>query len=516
MVTPRDIPAPSELRARIAVADGERDPLEVRSPATGEVLGAVPRCTEADVGEAVRRARRAQVTWSQRSLDERARVILTYHDLVLDRQAGILDLMQRETGKARKHAFEEVADVANTARYYARSAEGHLRTRRRKGLAPGLTRAWEHHHPVGVVGIIAPWNYPFTLAVTDAIPALMAGNAVVLKPDEKTPFSALLAVELLYRAGLPAGLFQVVTGIGSEVGPAVVDHVDFIQFTGSTVTGRLVAERAARRLIGCSLELGGKNAMIVLSDADLDRAVDGAVRGCFANAGQLCIAFERILVQASIYDEFTDRLVAATKAERLGHAMDYGPDMGSLISQQQLDRTVEHVRDALDRGARLLAGGRHRPELGPYFFEPTILAEVTPDMTLYAEETFGPVVSLFPFESVDEAVDRANDTPYGLNASVWTRDRDFGRELATRIRTGTVNVNDSYAAAWGSVDAPMGGFKESGIGRRHGAEGIRKYTESQTVAVQRLLPVAAPAGVGDARFSGVMSRALKLLKKVRR
>jgi succinate-semialdehyde dehydrogenase/glutarate-semialdehyde dehydrogenase len=367
---------------------------------------------------------------------------------------------------------------------------------------------------VGVVGIISPWNYPLSLGVTDAIAALLAGNAVVLKPDHQTSFTALWAGELLEEAGLPAGLFQVVTGEGTVLGTPLIESCDFLTFTGSTATGRKVARQAAERLIGCTLELGGKNPMLVLADADVEAAVDGAVRGSFANAGQLCISFERIYVHTSLYPLFLERLVQETQALRLGAGLDYEADMGPLISAAQLEKVTEHVADAVAKGATVLTGGRARPDLGPYFYEPTILTGVTPEMKLFAEETFGPVVALYRFESVHDAVERANDTPYGLNASVWTRDTELGHRVATRLRVGTVNINEAYAAAWASVDAPMGGFKDSGLGRRHGAEGILKYTEPQTVAIQRGLPLAAPAGVADPVFSRAMSLTLKVLKRV--
>jgi succinate-semialdehyde dehydrogenase/glutarate-semialdehyde dehydrogenase len=367
---------------------------------------------------------------------------------------------------------------------------------------------------VGVVGIIAPWNYPLSLAVTDAIPALMAGNAVLLKPDEKTPFTALLAVDLLCQAGLPPALFQVVTGHGPELGPPLIDTVDYLSFTGSTATGRIVAAQAAARLIGCSLELGGKNPMIVLADADLDAAVEGAVRGAFASAGQLCISIERLYVEAPLYERFLECFVARTRALRLSPALDFSADLGSLASREQLGRVEAHIQDAVSKGAVILTGGRRRTDLGPLFFEPTILTGVVPGMLAFEEETFGPVVALAPFDSLDDVVARANATRYGLNASIWSTDPRRARALATRLQAGSVNINDAYAAAWASVDAPMGGFKESGLGRRHGAEGISRFTEAQTVALQRGGALAPAEGVDAARFARWMSRALGVLRRV--
>jgi succinate-semialdehyde dehydrogenase/glutarate-semialdehyde dehydrogenase len=458
---------------------------EVVAPFTGTTLGQLPLCGEAEVGVASDRARAAAEAWREVPPTARAKVFERFHDLVLDHQDEILDIIQLETGKARPHAFEEVADVAVTTGYYAARAPHLLTPQRRRGLLPGLTRVTEVRVPHGVVGVIAPWNYPLSLPVTDSVPALLAGNAVVLKPDLQTTHTALWIAERLQEAGLPDGLFVVVSGSGPEAGAALVDAADYVSFTGSTATGRTVAARAARRLIGASLELGGKNAMIVRADADLDRAVDGALRGAFTNAGQLCIAIERLYVHRSLHDAFLERLVARTNALRPGTGLDWSYDIGSLASAAQLEKVTGHVEDAIARGATVRAGGKARPDIGPFFFEPTVLTGVTPEMQVCAEETFGPVVALRPFETDDEAVALANDSPYGLNASVWGRDRRATLALARRLEAGTVNVNDAYIAAWGSVDAPMGGTKDSGVGRRHGSEGLLKYTESRSIAELR-------------------------------
>jgi succinate-semialdehyde dehydrogenase/glutarate-semialdehyde dehydrogenase len=254
--------------------------------------------------------------------------------------------------------------------------------------------------------------------------------------------------------------------------------------------------------------------MIVLADADLDAAVAGAVRGCFSSAGQLCISIERLYIHASLYHRFVDRFLTAAKALRLGAGLDYDSDMGCLISAEQLAKVDAHVQDAVAQGAHLRTGGRPRPDLGPTFYEPTVLTGVTPEMTLFHEETFGPVVAVYSFESVNDAIEQANASSYGLNASLWTEDTELGHRVAARLRVGTVNINEAYAAAWASVDAPMGGFKDSGLGRRHGAEGILKYTEPQTIAIQRGMPLAAPAGVADEVFSRAMSVTLKALRHI--
>ena len=502
------------LAARVAAA-GERERMEIDQPFTGAPLATVPRCTPEDVAAALAGARAAQAEWARTSFAERRRVLLRFHDLVLDRQEEILDLIQIESGKARRHAFEEVLDVAIVARYYANTAERHLKPRRRRGALPLLTAAYEHHHPVGVVGIIAPWNYPFTLSISDATPALAAGNAVVIKPDSNTPFTALWGFALLEEAGLPPGLVQVVTGSGSELGPHLIDGSDYVMFTGSTATGRTVAEQAGRRLIGASMELGGKNAMIVLADADLARATEGAERALFSNAGQLCISIERLFVHESIADELTRRLAERVRGMRLGPELDYGPAMGSLISQAQLDTVRSHVDDAVGKGARVLAGGRARPDLGPYFFEPTVLEGAEEGMTLFRDETFGPVAvrgALRLRRRGGRARQRLRLRPQLQRLDARRARR--GHALATRLRAGTVNVNEGYAAAWASVDAPMGGMKASGLGRRHGAEGIRKYTEAQTIAMQRLLPIAPPPGSSARLWATAMTLSLRVLRRL--
>lgn len=507
-VTPLD--SRSALARRVH-SSGDRS-MTITNAMTGEPLGEVPSCTAADVADAAERAREVQKAWAATPVRQRADVLLRFHDLVLARQDEVLDLIQMENGKARRHAFEEVMDVCLTARYYAHTAAGYLKPKRRQGVQLALTQVWELHHPKGVVGVISPWNYPLTLGISDALPALVAGNAVLAKPDRQTPFSALWAVALLEEAGLPAGLIQVVTGSGAELGAPIIDHSDFLMFTGSTEVGRDVAAEAGRRLIDCSMELGGKNALLLLDDADLGKAVPGAVRACFSNTGQLCISIERMYVARSQWDDFVPRFVAATKALKLSAALDYSGDMGSLIGDRQLRTVIAHVDDAVTKGAEVLAGGRARPDIGPYFYEPTVLSGVREGMTLYADETFGPVVSLYPVDTEDEAITAANDSPYGLNFSVWTADPARGRRVAARLQAGTVNVNEAYAAAWGTMDAPMGGMKASGIGRRHGEHGLLKYTESQTIAVERLLPVGVPPGLSPRRYARIMTTGLRALR----
>ena len=502
------------LTRRIVATSGTT--VEVRSPLNGAPLAHIPQSEDADVAEAFARARRAQVAWARTSLEERSAIMLRLHDLVLDRQDEIIDLIVWESGKARKHAFDEPLHIALTARYYARTAHQHLATQRKRGVVPGLTRVEVNQVPKGVVGIISPWNYPFTMALCDGLPALLAGNAVVAKPDAQTMLSALYAAALLEEAGFPKDLWQVVAGPGSEVGPSVIARADYVCFTGSTATGRLVAQGCADRLIGCSLELGGKNPLLVLRDADLEKAAEGAVRASFSNAGQLCVSMERLFVADHVYDRFVERFVARTQAMTLGATLDWGNDMGSLISQAQLDTVVAHVDDAVAKGARVLTGGRARPDLGPFFYEPTILEGVSPEMTCFGHETFGPVVSLYRFHDEADAVSRANEGEYGLNASIYSQDGARARALARQIRCGTVNINEAFGATFASIDSPMGGMRESGMGRRQGSEGIHRYTESQSVATQRLIRFAPMLGMSDENYAKMMTTNLRLMKKLGR
>jgi len=492
----------------------DRDAIAVHMPWTGEPIGSVSACTEADVNLALQRSREAQRHWAKQPIGDRQAIFLRYHDLLLQRQDELLDLVQIESGKARRHALEEVLDVAINSRYYAIHAKSYLKPRRRQGALPLLTSTYEHHHPLGVVGIIAPWNYPLTLAVSDAIPALIAGNAVLLKPALETPFTALFAIQLLQEAGLPEDLFQVVTGHGRIIGPPLIAGVDCLCFTGSSQTGRALARQAGERLIPCSMELGGKNPMLVLNDANLDQAVAGAIRGCFANAGQLCISCERLYVQSGIYERFLQAFVESTHALRLGASLDFEVDVGCLISREQLLKVDAHVRDAVAQGATVLAGGRTRPDLGPFFYEPTVLTGVTPQMQVAQSETFGPVVAVYPFETIEEAVQAANNSTYGLNASIWAGNTRMACQVAQQLQCGTVNINEAYAATWASIDAPMGGMKDSGVGRRHGRQGILKYTEPQTVAVQRWLAIAPPPGIPVQHYARLMTAALRLLRHI--
>ncbi|MGD2114745.1 MAG: succinic semialdehyde dehydrogenase [Acidobacteriota bacterium] len=454
--------------------------ITVFNPATGERVGTVPASPRTEVAAVVRRARAAQRAWAQAPFSERAAIIRRFHDAVLDASERALDTLQDETGKTRRDALAELVTVAGTARYYLSHGEGHLADERRQAAMPGLTSARVVRKPLGVVGLITPWNYPLLLPVGDALPALLAGNAVVIKPSELTPLSAELAREILISCGLHPDLFQLVHGEGPELGPELIARTDYVGFTGSTATGRKVATAAAERLIPYSLELGGKNSMIILEDTALGDAVSGFVSGAFANSGQTCIAVERVFVERPLFDRFVDAVVERVDGLRVGWSRDFDMDIGAMISEDHAAKVRSHVEDARERGATVLTGGAPNPDLPSTFVMPTLLTGTTPDMAVGCDETFGPVVSIEPVESAEEAVELANDTPYGLNAAVWGRDTDRARKIARRLDTGTAGVN-STLLIYNSFDTPMGGAKDSGVGRRHGARGIRRYTEEQSI-----------------------------------
>ena len=504
------------LAARIAESttdDTGRTP--VTAPTVDEEIGTIPELSAADVEAAAARTRSAAADWRTTSLTNRCAVIETFANLVANNQGELLDLVQLETGKSRTDAFEEVIEVPQSADYYAGTAPSVLATETRSSGLPVLTAAEVQYDPVGVVGVISPWNYPLVLSFTDLIPALLAGNGVVLKPDEKTPFTALRLAELLEEAGLPEGVLTVVTGDGPTVGGTLVDYVDYITFTGSSETGRTVAERAGRNLIDCSLELSGKNPFIVLDDADVEKTVQGAINGAFTNAGQLCLATERIYVERPLYEDFLDAFVAATTALTLGAPFEYTTDVGSLIDGDQLARVESHVADAVESGARIQTGGQARPDIGPYFYEPTILTDVPDDSLPACEETFGPLVTVEPVQSGSSAVEATNSSAFGLNGSVWSSDTGRAKALAGQLNCGTVCVNDSHFAGWAAYDAPMGGVGQSGIGRRHGPEGLLRYTEPKTVATSRVGPLGSVSGVPDTLYTRVVTALTNAQRRLR-
>ncbi|RNL61103.1 succinate-semialdehyde dehydrogenase (NADP(+)) [Nocardioides marmoriginsengisoli] len=478
------------------------------APFTGEPLPPVPQSSAADVALAATRARSAQVAWAARSVAERAAIALAFGELLVAERDKLVDLVQWETGKSRIHAGIEALGVASVAAHYGAESAGYLAPVSVRSGVPGVVRARVTRHPKGLVGVIAPWNYPLFLAVGDVIPALVAGNTVLSKADSQAPLTLLAARELAVRAGVPADVWQVVAGPGSALGQAIIDQVDHLAFTGSTATGRRLAAAAGERLISTSLELGGKNPMIVRQDANLEAAVTGAVQACFASAGQMCIGIERIYVHESRYPEFVERLVAQTRALTMGASYEHDVELGTLTSAEQLAATVGHVEDAVAQGATVAVGGVARPDLGPFFFEPTVLTGVLPTMKVFTEETFGPVVAVYPVVDDEDAVTRANDSEYGLSASVWSKDLGAAQELAQRIQAGAVNINDGYLSAISSLSAPMGGMKTSGVGRRHAADGILRFTESQTTTSQR---VATPYPSRTKRHRGAYLATTRLV-----
>lgn len=490
------------------------------APFTGAPIAAVPLTAVEDLPDAARRARAAQRLWSARPVAARARVLLRVHDLLLERQSDVLDLLQVETGKARVHAWEELGDVANAARYYALRARRLLAPRTVRALSGPFGSARVLRHPLGVVAVVTPWNYPLSLGLGDALPALVAGNAVLLRADPQTALTLLWCAELLEDAGLPADLLQVVVG-GPDVGMALLEHVDHVGFTGSTRAGRVLAARAGELGVPTTLELGGKNPMYVADDVDVEAAAEGAVRAGFGSAGQLCASVERIYVHEDVRDAFVAALTRRTAALRLGSGLDYRADLGSLVGPAQLARVVEHVEDAVGHGATVLTGGEQRPDLGPYFYEPTVLLDVPPEARAYREETFGPVVAVYPVASDDEAVAAMNDSELGLVAAVWTRSTARGAALAARVRAGAVLVNDTHHLLWGSVGAPIGGVGASGHGRRHGREGLWETTWTQSVVAQRGVHVGRTLGMRQVHELGtemvprVLTRLLRLERALR-
>lgn len=487
---------------------------QVRNPATGEIVGEVQHATAGEIADSVSRGREVQRRWIAASFRERARVIRRFHDLVLQQRDTILDTIQSETGKARRDALGEIVTVAGTARYYLAHGAEHLQGQTRRPAIPALTSAEVIYKPHGVVGLITPWNYPFLLSIADALPALLAGNAVFIKPSELTPFSAVLARNLLVQSGLDPALVSIVHGTG-DAGAELIRHVDYIGFTGGTATGRKVAVMAAERLIPFSLELGGKNPMIVLEGASLDNAANGLLAGAFSNSGQTCIAVERVYVQDSIYEDFARRVIEKTSGLKLGWSKSWDIDMGSLISTDHAKKVVGRVRQAVEEGARIMAGGRARPDLGPSFVEPTVLADATDLMSISREETFGPVIALYPVQNEDEAIEKANDSAFGLNASVWAGRERQARQVAQQLETGSAAIN-STLLIYNTFDVPMGGVKLSGIGRRHGEHGILRYTQAQSIVSS----VAAGGGydsmLSRVKSEGVVKAMVAALKLWRR
>ncbi|MGB0092095.1 MAG: succinic semialdehyde dehydrogenase [Solirubrobacteraceae bacterium] len=492
---------------------GSGDLIVVENPASGGVVATLAACSPERLVEMAGRARRAQPGWWALGFEGRARVLRRMQRWVLDNDRRFLDTLVAETGKTREDAvLAELGYAAGAFGFWAKHARKYLADERVRTRSPFLVgrRLIVRYEPVGLVGVIGPWNYPFTNTVGDAVPALAAGNSVIVKPSSVTPLTSLLIGEGLRECGIPDDVFQVVVGRG-PIGLPLIDLVDFIMFTGSTETGRRVMERAAKTLTPVSLELGGKDPMIVLADADLERAANAALFWSMQNTGQTCISVERVYAEEPIYDRFVALVADKARQLRQGVPGGFGSvDVGSFTNPPQVDVVEEHVRDAVANGARVLVGG-HRGSGAGAFFEPTVLVDVDHTMKCMREETFGPTVPIMKVADQEEAIRLANDTPYGLQASVFTKDLAKGEEVARRIEAGAVVINDCNAN-YIALEAPMGGWKSSGLGVRHGPEGIRKYTHRQTIVLTRfamkkdlyMFPYTA-------RTSKLLLRLLKLL-----
>ncbi|MFL6105706.1 MAG: succinic semialdehyde dehydrogenase [Marmoricola sp.] len=481
---------------------------------TGEKVLDLPQSSPEDVETAYAAAREAQAVWASWPLKQRIEVMKKFHELLLRDGLVVADLMQVETGKARRMAFEETCDVLMVTSHYIKAAPRILKEKKHGGVVPIVSSSTEVRVPKGVIGLISPWNFPFATSLSDAMPALIAGNGVVLKPDNKSTLNVAYGVGLLYEAGMPAGLVQIVCGEGPDIGSTIVENADFVMFTGSTATGRVIGAQAGQNLIGCTLELGGKNPLIVLDDADLDEVIPGTIMGAFLNTGQACMHIERIYVSEKRREEFTKRFVEAAQAIEVGATYDFSPMMGSLVSVPQRERVESHVDDAVGKGATVLTGGKARPDLGPAFYEPTVLTDVTPDMILAKNETFGPVTSIYTYTTVDEAVALANDTDYGLNASVWGKDLRAAEAVGRRIEAGNININDGLAASYASKKSTSGGFKTSGVGSRHGDAGMLKYTDVQNVAVLKKQVLSNPPDTDWNKQVDVTVKTMRLMRKL--
>ncbi|PYX19955.1 MAG: aldehyde dehydrogenase [Acidobacteria bacterium] len=458
------------------------------NPATGELLRELDCASDAEVHAAVARAHSAQPAWAALSVEERIRILRKFQRLLHENKTEVATLITQEAGKPYVEALlTEVLVVLDAARFLIDNAFAFLREQPvpHGSVAMKAKKGRILREPYGVIAIISPWNYPLSIPAVDALAAVITGNAVVLKPSEFTSLIALKLASLLHTAGVPKEVFQVVVGDGATGAALLNSEVDKLIFTGSVPTGKRIAQAAAARLLPVVLELGGKDPMLVLDDADLDVASSAAVWGAFVNAGQACLSVERCYVHQSLYEKFLDACVAKAQKLRVGNGMDPQTDIGPMIHGRQLRIVETQVEEARTQGARVLAGGARLPELGPHFYAPTVLADVTHKMHIMREETFGPVLPVAPFSGDAEAIRLANDSEFGLAASIWTRDKKRGEAIARQIDAGTVMVND-VISCFGISEAPHGGFKASGIGRSHGQFGLEEMVRVKYLDTDRL------------------------------
>ncbi|TSD95995.1 aldehyde dehydrogenase family protein [Skermania sp. ID1734] len=484
----------------------------VRNPANDSVVGSVADTSSAAVAEVIASLRAHQPHWESLGPTGRSKVLFALQDWILDNARQLADVVQSESGKVRAEAELEVTAWVDLISYWGRKAEKFLADEHPAPHSPlgRIKKLTTWYRPYSVVGVITPWNYPLAMGAMDIVPALMAGAAVLHKPSEVTPLSAVEIARGWAEVGAPP-VFTVVTG-GASAGAAVVEEVDFLQFTGSTPTGRIIARRRAETFKPYSLELGGKDPAIVLADADLDRAAHGIAWGALLNAGQTCVSIERVYVEAPVYDAFIAKLTEQVESLRVGRDdREFRYDVGALANQQQLEIVSRHVDEAVAAGARVLTGGK--PTGIGTFFEPTVLVDVDHSMSCIREETFGPTIPVIEVADEDEAVLLANDSEYGLSASIWTGDRKRGHRVARRLDAGAVNINDSIANVFNFV-LPMGGWKQSGIGSRWGgAAGIRKYCRQQALTEPAVLTIPRevywfPYSKGKSGFAFTLVRGL--------
>ena len=464
--------------------------------------------TTAELDQAFQQARDAQLGWAQTSFNHRRGLFLKLHDSVNESQAMLMNTLQSETGKSRNHAFEEITGSLAGIRYVANNLKKALKPHSAKPGIPLALKVKVDYSPVGVVGVVTPWNYPLALTMLDVIPALAAGNAVVQKADDKTINTVIAARDLAENIGLPKGLWQVVHGDNDVIGNGLIDACDYFAFTGSTQTGKKVAQRAAARLIGYSMELGGKNPAIILEGANKEKTAERLLASFIGNSGQLCVATERAYIPKAELEQYTTLLGQKIESLKLGSSEVFDHDLGALISTEQIERVGGFLDRARDAGAKII-GGRIEGQI----IQPSLVVQTDHKSEIASQEVFGPVLALIPYNSISEAIEMANDTEYGLNASVFGNVAE-AEKVAMQLQAGTVNINEGYRASMASLDAPMGGMKQSGVGRRNGIHGIRRFTEPRTIAINKGFVELPSRGSQYNRMAPLMGVISKVMKRV--